>query len=287
MTTKKLLRIIHLTQYNYREPVTFGPHRAMMRPREGHNVRIVRGSIELQPSASIRWLDDIENNSIAILTFDEPASQLRLLTEVDVEVNDDVPFECLIDPAAKYYPFQYSPEEQVSLVPYRIPSYPYDGPELHRWLMNLYQPGQTVETFDLLNRLNAYIFETLKYTTRYDHGVQLPHETLSLGSGSCRDYAVLMMEAARFWGFGARFVTGYIQMSEGQHGATHAWTEIYVPGAGWHGFDPTNNKRVGAEHIAVGVSREQEQAAPLKGSWSGPGNAYEGMEISVQVIEVP
>jgi transglutaminase-like putative cysteine protease len=286
MIQSKRLRIIHETQYNYTEVVTFGQHRAMMRPREGHNVRIVRAKVEIEPNASVRWLDDIENNSIAIIDFNEPSRQLRLLSEIDVEVNDDVPLECLIDPSAKYFPFQYGPEEQVSLVPYRIPSYPYDGHELHRWLLNLYQPGQAVETFELLNRLNTYIFESLKYTTRYDHGVQLPHQTLSLGSGSCRDYAVLMMEAARFLGFGARFVTGYIQMNEGQHGATHAWTEIYVPGAGWHGFDPTNNKRIGAEHIAVGVSREQEQAAPLKGSWSGPGHAFEGMTVSVQVVAV-
>ncbi|KAA1260288.1 Transglutaminase-like superfamily protein [Rubripirellula obstinata] len=286
MTNTKTLRIIHLTQYNYFQPVSFGTHYAMMRPREGHNVRIVKSNVELEPSASVRWRDDIENNSVAIIDFEQPATRLRLLTEIDVELNDDIPFECLIDPSAKHYPFQYSPEEQVSLVPYRIPSYPYEGPELHRWLSDLYQPGQSVETFDLLNRLNTHIFDSLKYTMRFDHGVQLPHETISLGSGSCRDYAVLMMEAARFWGFGARFVTGYIQMSEGQHGATHAWTEIYVPGAGWHGFDPTNNKRVGAEHIAVGVSREQEQAAPLKGSWSGPSNAFKGMEVSVQVVEV-
>lgn len=282
----KTLRIIHLTQYNYFQEVNFGTHYAMMRPREGHNVRIVRSHVELEPTASVRWRDDIENNSIAILDFETPATRLRLLTQVDVELNDDIPFECLIDPTAKFYPFQYSPEEQVDLVPYRIPSYPYEGPELHRWLSQIYQPGQSIETFDLLGRLNTHIFESLQYTMRFDHGVQLPHETISLGGGSCRDYAVLMMEAARFWGFGARFVTGYIQMSEGQHGATHAWTEIYVPGAGWHGFDPTNNKRVGSEHIAVGVSREQEQAMPLKGSWSGPSNAYKDMEVSVQVVEV-
>jgi transglutaminase-like putative cysteine protease len=114
----------------------------------------------------------------------------------------------------------------------------------------------------------------------------LPCDTLARGGGSCRDYAVLMMEAARHWGFAARFVTGYIQMGEGQHGATHAWTEIYIPGAGWHGFDPTNNKLVGTEHVSVAVAREQEKASPLSGAWEGPANAFDGMEVSVQVVSI-
>lgn len=169
---------------------------------------------------------------------------------------------------------------------YRLPSYPYDGPMPQEWLRELYRPGQTAETFELLSKLNTHIFKSLKYAHRDDPGVQLPHDTLSLGSGSCRDFAVLMMEAARHWGFGARFVTGYIQLNEGQHGATHAWTEIYIPGAGWHGFDPTNNKLAGDEHVSVGVAREQEKASPLSGAWSGPADAFKSMEVSVQVVPV-
>jgi transglutaminase-like putative cysteine protease len=95
-----------------------------------------------------------------------------------------------------------------------------------------------------------------------------------------------MMEAARHWGFGARFVSGYIQMGEGQHGATHAWTEIYIPGAGWHGFDPTNNKRAGNEHVSVAIAREQEKASPLSGAWEGPANAFSHMNVSVQVTQI-
>jgi transglutaminase-like putative cysteine protease len=124
----------------------------------------------------------------------------------------------------------------------------------------------------------------LKYARREDPGVQLPCDTIARGSGSCRDFAVLMMEAVRCWGFAARFVTGYIQMGEGQHGATHAWTEIYIPGAGWHGFDPTNNKRVGNEHVSVAVAREQEKASPLSGAWEGPAHAFDRMEVSVRVV---
>jgi len=282
----KRIRIIHETAYHYREPVTFGPHRALMRPREGHDVRIESGRVEIEPKATIRWLRDINANSVAILTFAEPAKVLRILSEVDVILYEDKPFDCLIDPNATSFPFQYSPSEQIELIPYRLPSYPSDGNALPQWLRTIYQPGQLIDTFELLDKLNTHIFESLKYIWREDPGVQLPHETLALGGGSCRDYAVLMMEAARHWGFGAQFVTGYIQMGEGQHGATHAWTEVYLPGAGWHGFDPTNNKRAGTEHVSVAVSCSHEAASPLSGSWDGPADAFERMEVSVQVVQI-
>jgi transglutaminase-like putative cysteine protease len=280
----KRIRITHRTEYFYYQPVRFGPHRALIRPREGHDVHIVSSRVEIEPAASVRWLRDIEGNSVAILTFAEPAQRLRVWAEADVDLREDNPIECLIDPAARSFPFQYAPQEQVELVPYRLPSYPYHGAVLHEWLQNLYLPGQLIGTFELLNRLNTHIYQSLRYTARDDPGVQLPQETLARGGGSCRDYAVLMMEAARYLGFGARFVTGYIQMADGQHGATHAWTEVYVPGAGWRGFDPTNNKLVGAEHISVAVAREQEKAAPLSGFWEGPAGAFERMEVSVQVV---
>lgn len=280
----KRIRIIHHTEYHYSEPVRFGTHYALMRPREGHEVRIVGGRVDIEPRATVRWLRDVYDNALAVITFDEPGRALRLHSEVDVDLYAEDSVACLIDPLAREYPFQYSPTEQVELVPYRLPSYPYDGPVLQQWLRDLYRPGQLVDTLALLQNLNTRIHQSIRYVPRDDPGVQLPHETIALGTGSCRDYAVLMMEAARHWGFGARFVTGYIQMLEGQHGATHAWAEIYVPGAGWRGYDPTNDKRAGNEHISVAVAREQEKASPLAGSWEGPANAFERMSVSVQVV---
>jgi transglutaminase-like putative cysteine protease len=279
----KRIRIVHRTQYNYNEPVTFGPHRVMMRPREGHDVHIVRGRLDIEPAATVRWLRDIYSNSIAILTFKEPSRKLIVIGEVEVELRDDNPIECLIDPTARLFPFQYAPEEQIELIHYRLPSYPYEGPRLQDWLSNLYQPGQIVGTFELLQKLNTQIYRAFAYAHREAAGVQLPCDTLMRRSGSCRDFAVFMMEAARHWGFGARFVTGYIQMEEGQHGATHAWTEIYIPGAGWRGFDPTNNKLAGNEHVSVAIAREQEKASPLSGTWEGPADAFNSMDVSVQV----
>ena len=277
------LRLRHLTEYRYRQAVTFGTHRLMMRPREGHDIRILGRRTEVFPEATIRFVRDIYGNSIAILDFKKPADRLRIEVEADIGYIRDTPVEELIDPMAQYFPFQYAPEEQLELVPWRLPSYPYDVTTLAHWLHELYVPGQQIETLDLLANLNSHIFRSFKYVPRDEPGVQLPSETIARGSGSCRDYAVLMMEAARRWGFAARFVTGYIQMAEGQHGATHAWTEIYVPGSGWLGFDPTNNKPVGREHIAVAVAREQEKACPITGTWTGPAGAFDGMTVEVEV----
>lgn len=279
----KRIRITHQTEYHYHEPVTFGPHRALMRPREGHEVQIAGGRFKIEPAADVRWLRDIYDNAVAVINFTEPGRKLSVFSEVDVDLREEQSAECLIEPGARSFPFQYGPEEQVVLVPYRLPSYPHDGPALQQWLLELYRPGQLIDTFELLNNLNTRIYTSLKYTAHDNPGVQLPCATLAKGGGSCRDYAVLMMEAARRWGFGARFVSGYIQMADGQHGATHAWAEVYLPGAGWRGFDPTNNKLAGNEHIPTAVAREQEQAMPLSGSWAGPANAFDRMEVSLQV----
>jgi transglutaminase-like putative cysteine protease len=219
-----------------------------------------------------------------VIDFQEAAKTLSILSEVDVDLYDDNPIECLIEPTARLFPFHYAPDEQIELIPYRLTSYPYDTPALQAWLNDLHHPGQVLATFDLLNNLNSHIYRSLKYAHREEPGVQLPHDTLALGSGSCRDFAVLMMEAARYWGFGARFVTGYIQMGEGQHGATHAWTEIYIPGAGWHGFDPTNNKLAGSEHILRRRGPRAGQGLSAVRQLGGDANAFERMEVSVQVV---
>jgi transglutaminase-like putative cysteine protease len=282
----KQMRIVHTTEYHYKEPVTFGVHRVLMRPREGHDIRIMKAHAEVSPAASVDWLRDIHGNSIAMITFLEPSAALRIHSDLIVDLNEERLEESQVAGLALEYPFQYAADEQIDILPYRLPSYPHDGDRLVEWLRGVYQHGTVVNTLELLQRLNTAVFNTIQYTWREEYGVQLPCETLRLGTGSCRDYAVFMMEAARHLGFAARFVTGYIQMGEGQHGATHAWTEIYLPGAGWRGFDPTNNKMAGSEHVAVAVTREQEKASPISGSWSGPGDAFESMNVIVRVEEI-
>lgn len=279
----KRLRILHRSEYCYNEPVEFGEHRAMIRPREGHDLHIITGKLTVEPKATVNWIRDFTGNSIAVMNFQEPGERLIVASEVLVEQHSVEPFTCPIKSSAEKFPFKYPEHEQIEIQPYLIPSYPHDAPKIQDWLIALHKPGETHATHELLNALNSRIFEVFKYVHREEPGVQLPCETLEKGSGSCRDFAVFMMEAARHWGLAARFVTGYIQMGEGQHGATHAWTEIYVPGAGWLGFDPTNNKPAGTEHVTAGVARSQEKAAPLAGSWSGPADAFQSLNVVVTV----
>ena len=280
------LRIIHETEYVYHEQVSFGQHIAMIRPREGHDLHIDTARLEVEPKADVHWLRDIYGNALTVMDFEEPANRLRVFSDCEVSIFDDEPREGAVAPQARFFPFQYSANEQMEIIPYRVPSYPHDGRAVQNWLSTIYQPGEIIPTLDLLSKLNTRIFETFQYTHREEAGVQLPCRTIELGTGSCRDFAVFMMEAARHLGLAARFVTGYILMSEGQHGATHAWTEIYIPGAGWRGFDPTNNKPENFEHVSVGVAREQDKASPLSGSWSGPSHAFSHMNVSVQVFSL-
>jgi transglutaminase-like putative cysteine protease len=284
----KRLRITHLTEYRYSESVTFGPHRVFVRPREGHDVHIEGSLLEISPKANVRWFRDMYGNSMAVLDFVEPGSILRVFSELDVAHYDENPLDFIIDPEAVAYPFRYPIDEQAELIPYRLSAYPRDGDALKNWLLQFYKPGQLIGTFDLLLGLNAAIFNALTYARREEAGVQSPATTLRYGTGSCRDFATLMMEAARQWGFGARFVSGYLQTPAGtnQHGATHAWTEIYIPGAGWRGFDPTNNTLAGAQHVSVAVARDPEKAAPVSGSWSGSPGAFSGLRVDVQVVPI-
>lgn len=281
----KRLRITHRTSYHYREPVQFGPHRALMRPREGHDVHIEKGSFSVKPAANVRWMRDLHGNSVAVLNFTEPSDHLEVASEVLVDLYDDQLVECNLDPQARLFPFAYPATELLGLTPYTLPGHPEEAGAVAAWLGDLYQPGQLVDTLDLLAALNAKIFGSLRYAAREDEGTYTPAQTLRLGGGSCRDYAVLMMEAARHWGFAARFVTGYVLMADGQHGATHAWTEIYLPGAGWQGYDPTNNKLADTEHISVAVAPHAAQASPFSGTFSGPSDAFERLEVSVQVVD--
>jgi len=282
----KRIRISHLTEYNYAAQVTFGPHRVMIRPREGHDVHIESSTLQINPASRVRWIRDMYGNSIANITFQAAATQLRIFSEVVVDHFDENPLDFVIAPEAVSYPFRYGLDEQPELIPYRLSSYPNDGEALAEWLLEFYKPGQLIGTFDLLAKLNRSIHENFTYARREEQGIQLPSYTLATRTGSCRDFAALMMEAGRFWGFGARFVTGYLQtpIEQGQHGATHAWTEFYIPGAGWRGFDPTNNKYAGAQHVSVAVARDPQKAAPVSGSWQGTPNSFLGMNVNIQVI---
>jgi len=278
-------KIFHRTYYNFSGTVRLEPHALLLRPREGHELRIESSTLKLTPPATLRWHRDVEDNSVAIATFDTPAEQLLIESEVIIQQYNEAPLDFLVADYATNYPFVYTPEDWVVLSPYmNVAEYTTDDP-LTEWIAKLWS-GEKVQTYVLLQRLCAHIYQTLSYQLREETGVQPAAETLSRGTGSCRDFANLFMEAARHLGLASRFVSGYLHAppSTINFGATHAWAEVYLPGAGWKGFDPTIGEIVGTSHIAVAVARKPESVPPIAGSYVGiPGAS---LNVGVWVTEL-
>lgn len=276
------IHIDHETTYRYAQPVRFEPHQLMVRPREGHDLRIEQSNLAINVPHQIRWLRDIYDNSIARVHFHEPAELLSLRSRVEVIQYNLNPLDFLIDSYAWHYPFLYSPRERPDLIPYQLTIFPQQQSALRSWMVAFWKPGQSVETLELLTQVNRAIHQQMRYQRREESGVQSPEETLALQSGSCRDLAVLLMEACRCWGLASRFVSGYLLVPE-EHASTHAWAEIYLPGAGWKGFDPTHGTMADANHVPVAVSRHPEGAAPVSGAFIGPVEAFLSMEVKVRL----
>jgi transglutaminase-like putative cysteine protease len=268
-------KILHRTYYNFSAAVRLEPHTLRLRPREGHELHIESATLEITPPATLRWHRDVEDNSVAIASFDSIARQLVIESEVVIQHFNQAPLDFLVAEYAISYPFVYIPEDRVVLAPYLHGSERAASAPLVNWLANVWRPGEPIQTYALLQRLCVHIHQSLSYQAREAPGVQAPAETLSRGTGSCRDFANLFMEAARHLGLAARFVSGYLyaEPSAVNYGATHAWAEVFLPGAGWKGFDPTIGKIVGTDHIAVAVARLPESVPPVSGSFVGPPGA--------------
>lgn len=279
-------KILHRTYYNFSGEVWLEPHALRLRPKEGHELRVESSSLNITPAATLRWHRDVEDNSVAIATFDIHTSQLAIESEVIIEQYNEAPLDFLVDVYATHYPFTYGAEDKIVLTPYMRTSRLRVADPLVKWVANLWRAGEPIQTYALLERLCAHINQTLAYQVREVPGVQTPAETLSRGTGSCRDFANLFMEAARHLGLAARFVSGYLyaEPSADNYGSTHAWAEVFLPGAGWKGFDPTIGKIVGIDHIAVAVARLPESVPPVAGSFIGLPGA--NLDVGVWVTEL-
>lgn len=279
-------KILHRTYYNFSGPVWLEPHALRLRPREGHELHIESSTLEITPAATLRWHRDVEDNSVAIATFSSPTDKLSIESEVIIQQYNQAPLDFLLAVDATDYPFAYPPEDWMVLAPYTNSAGALPGNLLAEWVANLWQPGEQLQTYALLQRLCGHIHHNLAYRLREEPGVQCAEDTLSRGTGSCRDFATLFMEAARHLGLAARFVSGYLHAppSPLNFGATHAWAEVYLPGAGWKGFDPTTGELVGPSHIAVAVARRPESVPPVAGSFVGPPGAQ--MDVGVWVTEL-
>ncbi|MET0541056.1 MAG: transglutaminase family protein [Variovorax sp.] len=310
--------IRHTTIYSYNQPVTFGLHRVMFRPRDSHDSRVLATDLQVSPAANVRLIQDPHSNSVALVQPLGEATELKVVCSFTIEqVPPAADLLLELDPSAEFLPFAYSIQDRLDLEHYLRPYHPDPDGTLIRWAHQFLYSDEPNSTREVLARMNAHIGKSLKYKARDEEGTQSPLETLNLGSGSCRDYALLMMEAARRLGVATRFVSGYLydaaldtaakpasraatdaQDREGADGAgdptdatvgagaTHAWLHAYLPGAGWVAYDPTNNIMGGSQLIRVGVARDPAQAAPISGSWFGEPDAYEGMVATVQVRRI-
>jgi transglutaminase-like putative cysteine protease len=264
-------KIIHRTYYNYSVEVTLGPHTLLLRPREDHELRIESFALKTTPLSTLLWHRDVEGNSVAIANFDVPTTQLVIESEVIIQQYNEAPLNFMVADYAMVYPFAYQPDDKVILSPYMaLPEHETIN-VVNTWIATFWQSSEQIQTYTLLQRIAAHIYKTLSYQVREEPGVQTARQTLSCGTGSCRDFALLFMEAARCLGLATRFVSGYLHAPLMSHiiGTTHAWAEAYLPGAGWKGFDPTIGKIAGPDHIAVAVARLPESVPPVAGAFFG------------------
>ena len=285
-----VLNVRHTTVYRYRRPVMLGDHRLMLRPRDSHDLRLIQTSLTLSPPATLRWIHDVFGNSIAIASFAEPATELRIESSLRLETYavEEPAFQ--IASEAVSYPFIYSADDRIDLGRMLERHHPDPADRLGAWARGFIRSNPT-NTWALLADLNSGVAAWISYQSRETEGTQTPIETLNRGWGSCRDLAVLLIEAARSLGFGARVVTGYLYNASADGfstatigaGTTHAWADIYLPGAGWIAYDPTNGTIGGRDLIRVAVTRDISQAVPIAGSFVGMTDDYLGMTVDVAV----
>jgi transglutaminase-like putative cysteine protease len=289
--TMPLLTIHHKTEYRYAQPVAFGEHRIMLRPRDGHDLRVLKGKLEISPEPmSLRWIHDVFGNSVAIATFDERASTLTFMSTSTVEHSPTHEFALTPDDQAYFYPFPYDDEEFLDLAEFVRPQYSDPNGELSAWARSFLDEDGPTPTFKILAGMTHGIRDRFTYRKRHEQGTQHPLDTLQSGAGTCRDFALLMIEALRQLGIAARFVSGYLFLQGRRDhgyvggGSTHAWVQVYLPSAGWIEFDPTNGIVGSRDLIRVAVARDPRQAIPLHGTYLGEADEFLGMDVSINVV---
>jgi transglutaminase-like putative cysteine protease len=290
------VRITHATEYRYARQVRFTTHRLMLRPRDSHDLRLLSATMSLMPpAATTRWSHDVFGNSVCTLDWDEmqAASTLRVISRLDLEhfpAAIDLPHDSL-DPVATTYPFSYASEEFPDLARLLERHHPDPNRQVDAWARRFLRRGAPTPTLDLLATMTQAIKTEFRYAARDAQGTNPPVATLRTGQGACRDFALLMMEACRSLGLAAKFVSGYLYdealVDSAEPlvggGATHAWCAIYLPGAGWVEFDPTNGLVAGRNLIRVCMARTPEQAVPVAGGFIGAAGDFVGLSVDVQV----
>ena len=286
------LRITHVTQYNYRSPVQLLAHRLMLRPQDSHDLRLHAATLTVDPPpGATRWAHDVFDNSVCLLEWPDAARSDHLSIVSELELTHFPGGTALpratLDPMAEMFPFAYAADEVPDLARLTERQVPDPGRTVEGWVRQF--TGGMRPTLELLQAMTEAVHGGFSYNQRDAEGTQAPAETLARGSGTCRDFALLMMEAARSLGLAARFVTGYLydtgtEMVGG--GATHAWCSIYLPGAGWVEYDPTNGLIAGTNLVRVGSTRTPAQAVPVAGGFVGNSDDALGLSVNVTVARL-
>ena len=286
------LRVQHLTTYSYARPVRFGDHRLMFRPRDSYDQRLLSAHMKVGPEpADTWWIHDVFGNCVTNVSFSGSAHKLTFETGIVLDHTPQMAPRFRTEERAKHWPFEYDADILPDLSTYMRVHSP--SQDLSAWARKFTRSGLPTETGHLLMTMTMGIRESFIYSRRTDPGTQPPQLTLATMTGTCRDFAWLMIEACRSLGFAARFVTGYIYVPSRDGpvlrggGATHAWVQVFLPGAGWVEFDPTNGIVGNRDLIRVGVAREPTQARPLSGSFIGDRGDYLGMDVQVNVTTDP
>jgi transglutaminase-like putative cysteine protease len=285
-----IITIRHRTEYTYDRPVLLNPHRLMLRPRDGHDLWVDDAFLTIRPRARLRWYFDTFGNSVAEASFFTPTE--HLLIESELVLRRYVTDRVSRTEGARLcpYPISYSPDDARDLSPFLALQNPGDAEVLDRWLAENFSQRAT-DAVGLLHDLSESIHRHLRYSAREEMGTQTAAQTIQIGIGTCRDFAFLFIEAARRFGFAARFVTGYLNDTPGAEalhlggGSTHAWADVFVPNEGWIEFDPTNQIAAGSALIRIATTRTPAQASPISGSFKSDGGICLGLSVSVEVRE--
>ena len=286
------IRIVHATEYRYRNPVGLARHRLMLRPDDSHDLRLHDARLEVDPKPSlIHWTHDVYDNSIGFLEWPEDlrAERLRIVSTLDLIHHPDGPPAPVysLEPHAEAFPFSYDLEDIPDVARLAERQTPDRDRTVHAWARRFVADVRDARTLAVLEAMTHAIKAEFRYNARHEEGTQTAAETLALGSGTCRDFAVLMMEAVRSFGVATRFVTGYLYDGTSGTtrggGSTHAWCSVYLPGAGWVEYDPTNGLIAGANLVRVGQTRTAAQAIPIAGGYVGSADDADGLFVDVSV----
>jgi transglutaminase-like putative cysteine protease len=285
-----LLRIDHITEYRYRKSVGLTPHRLRLHPRGLPGLRILRSELRIHPGEhTLRWSLDAEGNVIGLVTFPNESDRLRIESTLLLEQQITNPFDFLLEGRALRLPLSYDERERQFLTPFLQSSDPESAREISL-LLEPFLRGVSARdlTLDFLTAFNRAIPALFRYSLRHEPGVQTAEETITRREGTCRDFAHLFIESVRTAGLAGRYVSGYLCSSPGaiREDHTHGWCEVYLPGAGWRGFDPTNGVLAGAHHVAVATSLLAGDIPPVEGSYCGEDDLMAAHEVTICAREL-